>query len=255
MHRFTCLTLPNPLAATLSDDRAAIVELDTEQSHHAGRVLRLREGEAVELLDGQGGIGSGTIVRLKPTVAVRITAVCRDMPPRPRITLAAAMPKGSHADEMVDQLSQLGADELTPLITQRSVVDPRDAKLDRLRKRAQEACKQCGRSRLMTINSPMTLDQALALPASLKLIALPEGVAMRGDELVGADDVLTLIGPEGGWTDEERQAAIRAGCRPWRIAPHILRIETAAVAAASLLRYAGMLYHLAATEKAAGHGG
>lgn len=223
----------------------AVVSLDRDQAHHARKVLRLSPGDQAELWDGQGGIAVARLMGGSNSSAdFQLLDVTRYSPLRPRLTLAAAMPKGPRADEMVNQLSQAGVDRLIPLRTQRSVVDPRDAKLERLAKLAIESGKQCHRPWKMEVSPVMTLQAVFQLPADVRLMADPSGerAAEIESSVRQATDVLLLIGPEGGWTDDERAMAKQADVRRWRIAPHVLRIETAAAAAAAIVRYLTMVY-------------
>lgn len=228
-------------AESLSD---VTVELSVEESKHARRVLRLREGDAVELFDGCGRVATGRIVGEDRAVRVALESARREARASPWIELCVAMPKGSRADGMVDQLSQLGADRLLPLRSSRSVVDPRPGKLERFRKTAIESAKQCGRAWVMEIGETTDYQTALATEeGTLLLLADRDGEAMDADRtrsaVRAAGCVRVLIGPEGGWTDEEAAAAREAGCLFWRLGPHVLRIETAAVAATALLRTIG----------------
>jgi 16S rRNA (uracil1498-N3)-methyltransferase len=243
---------------------AGRVTIDADQAHHARRVLRMKIGDAVEVFDGRGHHGLGVLQEFTGRGAVvRLTEVGSTVRPRPTLTVATAIPKGPRADCLVEQLSQVGVDRLIPLRTQRSVVDPREGKLERFARAAMESARQCGRDYLMAVGRAMTLEAVLAEPGDLRLLAAPEedgGWRMAdggcekgtekgagGDPGVRASDwvvmlptcasVLVLIGPEGGWTDEEMQQAQRAGCRCWSLGPHIMRIETAAVAAAAIVRY------------------
>lgn len=241
MHWFHCPSLPPPLkAGGLSE---SVVDLDEAESHHAARVLRLRVGDAVTLFDGAGRLAQGVAASVGRRVAVRLSRV-EDVPaPAPAIDVAAAVPKGSRADAMVEQLSQLGANRWIPLRTQRSIVDPRDSKLDRFARAAIESAKQCGRAHVMQISGTMTLAELWRLEHDLRLIASP-GQQGGGDIaalLRQAQRVLILVGPEGGWAEEELNDAALAGCRPWSLGPHILRIETAAAAAAAVVRYLAMM--------------
>jgi 16S rRNA (uracil1498-N3)-methyltransferase len=237
------------------------VTLDGDQAHHAHRVLRLRVGEDVVVFDGRGHRGQGPLQQISGGGAVvRVVDVTTAPRLRPVIDVAAAIPKGPHADAMVEQLSQVGVDRLIPLRTQRSVVDPREGKLERFARTALESAKQCGRDYLMAIADPMTLEEVLSEPNDLRLIAaLASGRADSGepdktptDTITGkgagpasdfqaqlrmAHRVLVLIGPEGGWTVEEETLAVGAGCLRWSLGPFVMRIETAAVAAAALVRY------------------
>ncbi|MEE9212143.1 MAG: 16S rRNA (uracil(1498)-N(3))-methyltransferase [Phycisphaeraceae bacterium] len=232
-NRFYCASLPDP---RLSDGAA---RLDRNQAHHARRVLRLRVGDTVELFDGRGRIGRGVIESWTDGAVVQLSDVQQVEPLRPTIDLAAPIPKGPRADDMVNQLSQLGVDRFIPLQTQRSVVTPGRRKLDKFTRAAIESAKQSRRPFVMAVSPPTTLDQALRLGHDLTLMAAPNGdtITDLAATLRGANRVLILIGPEGGWTDEEVDAARRADCVTWSVAANVLRIETAAVAAAAVARY------------------
>jgi 16S rRNA (uracil1498-N3)-methyltransferase len=227
-----------------------VIELDKPESHHATRVLRLRVGDQVSVFDGAGMQGTGVIARLENRVLVKLKRLkCL---PRSRVIvdIATALPKGSHADEMLNQLSQLGVDRVTPLLSKRSVVNPRPAKLERFRKAAIESAKQCGRDCLMEIGEVSSLDAMIAgSEHDLKLIASTaedvsgcDLVNQKLAEVDGADGseprrILVLIGPEGGWADQELAAAKDAGFVAWSLGALVMRIETAATAAGALICY------------------
>ncbi len=256
MHRFFCPKLAakqtasgtagvadasgTPGATDATGPGVVIVELEKEESHHAAKVLRLKAGDPVELFDGQGLTGQGSIDRVASRVAVAITSIIESPPPVPRITLATAIPKGPRADVMIEQLSQLGCDRIIPLRTVRSVVDPRDTKLDRFARAAIESAKQCCRAHLMTVAPAVDLRELLnglrSEPHDLHLIAMPGGDRDIASQIAAAKSMLILIGPEGGWTDSEIAAAREAGCKHWSLGPNILRIETAAAAAVAIVR-------------------
>jgi len=259
MHRFYCpdMSLPGFTAADTAgggnspvdltpgkSDPAAIlpdplVELNDSESHHAIKVLRKRTGDAVELLDGRGTLANGVIEREKPTVLVKVAHWDTQPQAKPLIRVAASLPKGPRTDEMVNQLVQLGVHELIPLQTVRATVKARDNKLERMERITVSAMKQSGRRYLMKVSQPEPLEGVLACPAALRLIADPTAKPINGllNRLQNADDVMLLIGPEGGFTDQESQAAKDAGCLPWQVGDNIMRIETAAVACTAVLYY------------------
>lgn len=242
MHRFYCptLTATVPLA---TQPVSGIAVLDPQEAHHARRVLRLRDGDLVEVFDGRGTIGRGRI-ECKPNLAqVHIAQIESQPPSIPSLDVAAAVPKGPRADHMVEQLSQLSVDRLTLLRTQFAVVDPRPGKLDRFRRAAVESAKQSGRARVMSVDAPMALPEVLGRPYDLRLIADaphagPHATAPADvlPALRCARSLLVLIGPEGGWTEQELATAEQHGCVRWSLGPRVMRIETAAVAAAAILR-------------------
>lgn len=139
---------------------------------------------------------------------------------------------------MVNDLAQLGTDQLIPLITERSVVVPRENKLGRFAKAAGEAGKQSGNAHFMQVDPATPFADALHMDAELKLVADPyaKRIADLAARLSLVSTVRILIGPEGGLTDQEHAQAMDAGFIPWCYSANILRIETAAVAAVAILR-------------------
>ena len=215
------------------------VELDADQARHARRALRLSAGDAVQLLDGRGNIAQAALVGDDPQgTACAIVSIDHTPPVTPAIELATAIPKGPRGDAMVNDLAQLGVDTLIPLITARSVVDPRPAKLARFAKAAAEAAKQSGRAWFMRVNETTAFEQALDSDTGLKLVADPYAQPLTGlsERLNSVSAVRVLVGPEGGLTDEELAAARDAGFVPWRYSPNVLRVEAAAAAAVAILR-------------------
>ncbi len=253
MHRFHCPDATSILTAkagTSQPDHGgeALVNLQGDELRHARKVLRLTVGDEVSVFDGRGHVGWGRISRMTPGAAmVALDRAAFVLPSVPRLVIAAAMPKGPRATDMIHQLCQLGCDAFVPLRTARSVVDPRDAKLERLAKLVVESAKQSGQAYLMNIEPVQPLSRVLAMAGiAVKLIAAPpegESEASGVDALSlaarlrGAGEVRVLIGPEGGWTTEELAAARDAGFERWALAPAVLRIETAAAAAATVVRY------------------
>lgn len=233
--RLYCSSLP---PARLSD---ALCTLDADQTRHARKVLRLDAGDALELFDGRGKVAQAVLERfVDGRAACRVEHVRQAPTSSPRIIVAAAMPKGPRAEAMIDTLSQAGADRLVPVRTRRSVVDPRPSRIERFRARAVESAKQSGRPYLLEIDPPMDLGTALTtLPADVRLIAAP-GEHFVNDLprwLAAAAQVVVVIGPEGGWDDDELASAKQAGFEPWSFSPNVLRMELAATAAVLLLRY------------------
>jgi 16S rRNA (uracil1498-N3)-methyltransferase len=154
------------------------------------------------------------------------------------VTLAVALPKGDRQKWMVEKLTELGVSRLVPLITTRGVAEATDSARSRLERGVVEACKQCGRNTLMEIATPAAVAEVLAgLPARCRgVMADPAGLAFDAAGLrADADAVLALVGPEGGFTAAELAAAERAGAHRVTLGPHILRVETAAVALAARL--------------------
>ena len=155
-----------------------------DEAGHLGRVRRVREGEVVEAFDGKGLARAAQVI-----VAVRDRVTLRPFGPglpsrEPSIalTLATAVPKGERFDWLVEKAVEIGISTLVPILTERSVVDPRVAKLDRLRRAVVEASKQCGRNLLMTLAPPRNWSELIgeASHDGLRLVAHPGGEPFSG---------------------------------------------------------------------------
>lgn len=213
------------------------VVLTGAEAHHLAAVSRLAPGDDVVLFNGDGRDYLGRVVeiaRKRVTIHVHtVDPVNRES--AVRCHLVAAMPKGDRGDVMIEKLTELGVARFTPLNTQRTIVLPKPDRLDNLRRTVIEASKQCRRNRLMTID-PLTTWPAFLHPSGLpehRLILHPGGRDLRRlNSLPQIRDVVIAIGPEGGFTDEE--LAIATGWTTVSLGPRILRIETAAIAAAAL---------------------
>ena len=227
--RFYCPERPVQGRLTLRGDEA----------RHLGRVLRLGPGDVVEVFDGRG-FATRARVEVVERDRVELQAVGSPLPDRTgpcRLTLATAVPKGERFDWLVEKATELGVERLVPLVTERSVVDPRAGKLDRLRRAIVEAAKQCGRNRLMDLDRPTPWPDLLAAtgarsgwiahPGASQLASCPK--PERGAE------VLLAIGPEGGFTEPEVEAARAIGWRAFRLGATLLRIETAGLAGCAML--------------------
>jgi 16S rRNA (uracil1498-N3)-methyltransferase len=210
--------------------------LRADEARHLARVSRHGPGDLVEIFDGRG---FATLARVVEVRADQVELVPEGVPledarPPCRITLATAIPKGDRFDWLVEKATELGAVRLIPLITERSVVDPRGSKLERLRRTIVEACKQSRRSGLMDLDPPRAWPELLRETVSgggLRLIALQSGLRPgRWPEVAGGSEVLLAVGPEGGFSPAEEQQAISGGWHPARLAAHVLRVETAAIA-------------------------
>jgi 16S rRNA (uracil1498-N3)-methyltransferase len=155
--------------------------------------------------------------------------------PLVELTLAVAAPKAERFDWLVEKAVEVGVGTLQPLLTERSVVNPRVTKLERLRQRVIEASKQCGRNRLMVIAEPVTWRELLGQqPNALRLLAVrgAGGILPKPVPLT----VVLAVGPEGGFTQEGERAADGAGWRPLGLGRAVLRVETAAVVGAAFVQ-------------------
>lgn len=215
------LTLPQPLA------------------HHAVRVLRLRDGEAIVLFNGQGGEYPARLeIDGKAAHAQLGEAVDPATELPGRLILAQGLPSGDKMDWIIEKAVELGAAGVIPIAAQRSVLQlsgPRlEKRLAHWQRIVQSASEQCGRNRLMAVQAPQTLRDWLATPAEgVRIMAHPQADDHLSDWLKQQDrpEALTLmVGPEGGWSPEEMVHARAAGVQTVRLGPRVLRTETAGLA-------------------------
>jgi 16S rRNA (uracil1498-N3)-methyltransferase len=153
------------------------------------------------------------------------------------LTLATAIPKGDRCDWLIEKATELGVNRLIPLITERSVVDPREAKLNRQRRAIIEASKQCRRNRLMVLEPVHSWpDLVLSAQHDLRLIASPSGMEpARWPPISKERQVILAVGPEGGFSTSEVELAIACNWSPIRLSHNVLRIETACLAGAAAI--------------------
>lgn len=227
--------------------RADRAELSGDEARHLARVLRGKVGDTVSVFDGRGREWPARIATLgRDRIGLELGPVVEVAPPSRALTLAVALPKGDRQKWMVEKITELGCTRLVPLVTTRGVAEATPATVQRLLRSSIEACKQCLRNTLLEIGSPLTVAEVLAArdTATLALVADPRG-ELLGSVLPGhSGHILALVGPEGGFTTEELTMTSAAGCRRVTLAPHVLRVETAAVALAAGI-CAGSAAHMA----------
>jgi 16S rRNA (uracil1498-N3)-methyltransferase len=217
------------------------IPLDPVQTRHAREVLRLPDGATVELFDDQGASATGKLVFIDDhATAVDISEIAEQKPASgPQVIVASAVPKGERADWMVEKLSELGVAAIIPLSADRSVVLPKGAgKLDRWTRIATESAKQSRRTGVMRIEPLTPLKELVSRkPNGLLLSTDPAAKSiLDACDARFSGELVLFIGPEGGWTDLEIQGFSAAGIQPVRLMNTILRVETAAIAAAAVVQ-------------------
>ena len=233
--------------------RDDLLTLTEREAHHALNVLRVQPGDAVTVLNGQGEKISCQVAELRRK-EVRLRVVHREQAsPRPwPITLIQALPKGKTFDTIVQKATELGAGRIIPLLSQRVVShvdDDRSAsKLEHWRAIAIESVKQCGSPWVPALDAPATLPQLLSrLPASpLRLVASLRPNARHPRAIIqpvlsqsenAKAGIQVFVGPEGDFTDDELQCLENAGAQPVSLGSLVLRADTAAIYALSMLNY------------------
>lgn len=229
--------------------QADIVVLPAEESRHAARVLRLKAGTIVLVVDGFGVALRGELLTASPTRAkVRILGEIRNFgEPTVRLTLAAGLSTGLKFSNTVEKATELGVKRVVPLLCDKSTVRVEDRKKSisrtrRLERVALAAIKQCRRSYCPEIRLPCRLDEFLSEidRSDCNLIFTPSG---RREPLISGSDskpvrATILIGPESGFSDDEVKRAVTAGFRPVSMGERILRTETAGPVACALVMQA-----------------
>lgn len=227
--------------------------LSEGEAHHCLHVLRLNRGDKVVLFNGLGREVTAEIASIdKSGVRFNKLHEAQTPPLRCRITLGQAIPKGKNMDLIVQKAVEIGAAEIVPILSDRTVVrldeESAGSKQAKWQTVAIEAAKQCGQNWLPRVETPQSLAQFfgehrgfdLQLIGSLQSDAdhlkkiLSEYCAEHGGRPVS---VLMLVGPEGDFTPAELSLARSQGCRPITLGPIVLRVETAAIYCLSILSY------------------
>jgi len=224
------------------------------EAHHAGTVLRMQIGDKLVLFNGKGRELTAEIATIAgDEIRLRKLHEAETAPLRCRIVLGQAIPKGKNMDLIVQKAVEIGAAEIAPIISDRTVVqlnsESTSQKQAKWQQIAIEAAKQCGQNWLPRVHSPRKLAEFF--PASeraydLRLIGSlqPDARHLKGIlETYSSEhghrprSVLMLVGPEGDFTPAELALARRYGCQPITLGPVILRVETAAIYCLSILSY------------------
>lgn len=218
-----------------------IVTLTADEARHLREVLRLQPGDEVSVFDGAGKEFRAHVVQARREFAELKLAeeIATARPESPlHITLAVALLKGEKFDLVVQKATELGVNKIVPLITRYADIKLRDEsdatkRVARWQRIALEAAKQSGRAVVPKVENPTPFESVLKNPCLL--------FSERGGEhrltRIDTDSITAIIGSEGGWSDEELDAARGAGAQIITLGGRILRAETAAITAAALLQY------------------
>lgn len=237
MPRFYC---PQALAL------GSIIDLPSQTAHHVF-VLRLAVGDPIHLFNGEGGAYVASLLEVsKKQVRAEVKVFLPEEAELPySLTLAQALPEGSKMDWIIEKAVELGVNTIQPLAAQRCVVrlsaERAEKKISHWQAIIEAATEQCGRNRLAHLSAPLALPQWLSQQDMHKRILL----SPRAEQSLAswaqhhpAQAVTLMIGPEGGFSEEEEALALHHGALMFRMGPRILRTETAGLAAISVLNAA-----------------
>jgi len=207
--------------------------------HHAADVLRVKAGDKVCVLDGAGRQWEA-LVESVDSKEVRVKLLSEmEIVLRPwRLALALALVRGPRFELAVEKCAELGASRIVPLLSERCTARaPGAARLERWRRIAAEASRQCGRGDLPAIAEPASVSELAETFGDYDAVVLasPDSKGFVRDVLTdSAGSVLVLVGPEGGFTEEEESFLESRGAKPALLGRHLLRSETAAVVACAM---------------------
>lgn len=221
------------LDTLLAPDAAPVVE--GAAAHYLLNVMRLKAGDPILLFDNRSGEWLGIVAEAgKRSLAVRIERQTRVREQVPDLWLCFAPVKKARLDWIVEKATELGVARLQPVITERTIVER--VKQERIEAQIIEACEQCGRTALPELADPVKLPQLLkAWPADRALLFADEAGGAPFAAVDAPAPAAILIGPEGGFTDREREALLACpAVQRIALGPRILRAETAAIAATAL---------------------
>lgn len=230
---------PAPLATN------QVVELDAQATTHLTRVLRLKTGDDLVVFNGEGGEYQATVFTVERRSArIRIGEyVDRSVESPLELVLVQGVSRGERMDYTVQKAVELGVTRIIPVMTERTVVNLKGERQQRRREHWQavvnSACEQCGRTFVPEVESIISYQNWLGTPnEGSKFVLHHRAEQGLGESADLQNPVSLLVGPEGGLTTTEISAAQSAGYLPWRLGPRVLRTETAAVTALTILQWA-----------------
>ena len=214
--------------------------LDGDEGRHAARVKRLAVGEDVLVADGLGGLLECVVSAVLPDgLQLTVHAASTVPVPRPRLVVVQALPKGDRAELAVEVLTELGVDEIVPWAASRSITrwdGPRGAKaLDKWRRTAREAAKQSRRPRLPIVHDLASTAQVASRVGGGFVLHEDAQVTLSSVDLPDADEIVLVVGPEGGVSPEELAVFAGVGATAVRLGDEVLRTSTAGAAALAVL--------------------
>lgn len=229
--RISRLYLPAPMVS------GETVELDEDNAHYLRTVLRLKKSADITVFNGQGGEWKGKVIEVhRKRVVISIGDwVDRNVESSLQVILGQAVSRSDRMDMAMQKSVELGVNRITPLLTERCVVqlkgEKAQHKMQHWARIVQHAAEQSGRTRLAEIDQPADVGQWISVQNGLKVFLDPYADRSFPELHPEENRVTLLAGPEGGFTDHEREIAKEAGFIPVKLGKRILRTETASLAA------------------------
>ena len=223
----------------LSNPQPGPLSVEGEPFHYLARVLRVKPGEALEVFDGVSRVFDAKVTAVEDAKLLLELGTPRETTGALPVWLLQGLPKADKFELVVQKATELGVAAVVPVVMERSVSRPKDgaAKAERWLRIATEAARQCGRADVPAVPAPCSLEEALeALPPGAQLLVLDEEEkTTRLSSLADAGTPVLVVGPEGGLTRPEVALLRKKGARTVTLGPRILRTETAALAALSVI--------------------
>ena len=227
--------------------RDGVAELHGEDARHLTRVLRAEAGGRYEISDNRSAWLAEVVEARGERIVFRAIEPVESVTPPARITLCAALIKFDRFEWIVEKATELGVERLIPVETARSekgLLEASRKRAERWQRIARESSQQSRRLRVPEISGAVRFNNALSQEADyhyfLDEAAAPPLLRSLPERRASSDTLAALLGPEGGWTDDERRLACAAGWRPASLGPQVLRAETAATAVMAVLTSAWM---------------
>jgi 16S rRNA (uracil1498-N3)-methyltransferase len=218
--------------------RAGQAELRGDEARHLTRVLRVEAGQHFEISDNTSVYLAEVMEARGERVVFRVESPVESTPPPLGITLCAALIKFDKFEWIVEKATELGVERILPFEaarTEKGLFDASRKRSERWERIAREASQQSRRTTLPEMLPAVRFDMALRTEAELRLFLEENTAPPLLRSVTGRGPAALLLGPEGGWTDREREAAAAAGWKAVSLGPQVLRAETAAVAALAVL--------------------
>lgn len=238
--------LPRFFVPNLNPEAPA-VSLPEDEARHLTRVIRLGAGDEIAIFDGAGHEYRARVSRAaKDDVEVEILdAIVPAVEPRVRLTLVQAVLKGDRMDDVVRDATMMGVSSIQPVVTAHTAVPlealRRGRPVERWRRVAISSAKQCRRATLPAVEAPVEFDRWVARAfGGIRLLLMEPSAGVHGDtlrKLARPSAAAVIVGPEGGWSAAERDAAVAAGCVPVTLGHLTLRADAVAVAALAVVRF------------------